>query len=68
MKTLREIADMAKVSVATVYAWVERGLLPKPSQLGGWYYFEANQVADVLDRLKNQKPKRGRKPIKRKVK
>jgi predicted DNA-binding transcriptional regulator AlpA len=47
----RHLTELLAVSRKTVYAWVNRGILPRPRKLGTtsrWYWPE---VQDCLERL-----------------
>lgn len=56
--TAREAADTFRVTVATWYAWITKGIAPKPVKIGNrslWRVSEINQMVEggVFDAVNN---------------
>lgn len=51
-----EVAKVCKVTRRTVYAWVERGILPQPQRLGRLLRFQKDAVEKLLGGSAVQEP------------
>jgi len=55
--TIGALAESMKVSKRTIYRWIKSGVLPHPLKVGGSSRFDAKDISDTIERLKNGVPK-----------
>lgn len=47
---INQLCSAARISRATVYRWVERGVIPQPKKKGGAVLWEIRPVREALAR------------------
>ncbi len=45
----REVEEIMGVSAVTLWRWVKKGILPKPTKVGNINYFKKQDIMDVLN-------------------